>query len=350
MRSGCRDTAPRAQAEAREGSGTESERPDLTVEQILAWADAHHAVHGRWPEVGLRSGVRPVDGVHGESWKAINHALALGLRGLPGDSSLAELLAEHRGAPAPDMGPRALAEKIWAWEQEHFPIKGPRCRLRGQPSRPVLSIPEILSWAAAHQEAIGEWPGPGSGLVREAPFELTWWAVDLALEHGLRGLPGGSSLSGLLAEYHQVGPPLTLGRILAWADAHHAITGSWPTDRSGQVLGAPREYWWNLDRLLYAGGRGLEGGLTVRSMLYKYRGVRDPRPRVPLTLDAILGWADAHHAATGSWPNASSGPVTAAPGETWKGISIALVTGRRGLRHGMPLYRLLADRRPGEKP
>ena len=59
---------------------------------------AHHAAHGHWPVVGVLSG--PVDGVPGESWKAINHALALGLRGLPGDSSLAELLAEQRAPPA----------------------------------------------------------------------------------------------------------------------------------------------------------------------------------------------------------------------------------------------------------
>ena len=34
-----------------------------------------------------------VAGAPGESWKAINYALAIGVRGLPGDSSLAELLA-----------------------------------------------------------------------------------------------------------------------------------------------------------------------------------------------------------------------------------------------------------------
>src|SRR5271156_5607224 len=91
---------------------------ELTVDQVLAWADAHHAAHGAWPAAGPGTLSGRVAGAPGESWKAINHALALGLRGLPGDSSLAELLAEQRGAPQPDMGSRALGDKIWAWEQE----------------------------------------------------------------------------------------------------------------------------------------------------------------------------------------------------------------------------------------
>ena len=64
----------------------------LSVERILAWADVHHAAHGAWPAVGPGTVSGEVGGAPGESWKAINHALALGLRGLAGDSSLAELL------------------------------------------------------------------------------------------------------------------------------------------------------------------------------------------------------------------------------------------------------------------
>ena len=116
----------------REREEAVGDRPELTVAQILAWADAHHAAHGAWPEVRLLAGLGPVDGVPGESWKAINYALAMGQRGLPGDSSLAELLAEHRGIPLPDMGPRALADKIWAWEQEQFPDQGTRRRIEQQ--------------------------------------------------------------------------------------------------------------------------------------------------------------------------------------------------------------------------
>jgi hypothetical protein len=71
--------------------------PPLTVEQILAWADAHHARIGRWPSV--HSG--PVAGPEGETWAAVNSALAKGLRGLPGGDSLSRLLQRER-----DMGER----------------------------------------------------------------------------------------------------------------------------------------------------------------------------------------------------------------------------------------------------
>ena len=70
-------------------------RPDLTVEQVLAWADAHHAATGRWPTAA--SG--PVDGVAGEKWVNLNAALRLGRRGLPRGTNLTRLIAEHRGAP-----------------------------------------------------------------------------------------------------------------------------------------------------------------------------------------------------------------------------------------------------------
>jgi hypothetical protein len=61
--------------------------PDLSVEQVLAWADEHHAWTGRWPT--RLDG--PVDST-GESWMAINGALRDGLRGLPGETSLLKLL------------------------------------------------------------------------------------------------------------------------------------------------------------------------------------------------------------------------------------------------------------------
>src|SRR5205807_6431475 len=81
----------------------------------------------------------------------------------------------------------------------------------------------------------------------------TWAAVDHALRVGLRGLPGGSSLSQLLAArrgYRHPHKRLTLGQILRWADAHRARTGRWPTACSGPVSEAPGETWIALDARL----------------------------------------------------------------------------------------------------
>ena len=66
-----------------------------------------------------------------------------------------------------------------------------------------------------------------------------------------------------------------------------------------------------------------------------------PRKNPPLTVEQILTWADAHHARTGSWPHAWSGPIPEAPGETWQGVESALRYERRGLPGYDTLARLL---------
>jgi hypothetical protein len=66
-------------------------------------------------------------------------------------------------------------------------------------------------------------------------------------------------------------PPLTVGQILAWADAHHARTGKWPSAGTGPVAGAPGEKWAGLDQALRAGVRGLPGGDTLAKLLDRCR-------------------------------------------------------------------------------
>ncbi len=56
--------------------------------RILSWTDAHHARTGRWPNYD--SG--PIMDAPGETWAAVQMALTLGRRGLPGGSSQARLL------------------------------------------------------------------------------------------------------------------------------------------------------------------------------------------------------------------------------------------------------------------
>jgi hypothetical protein len=63
--------------------------------------------------------------------------------------------------------------------------------------------------------------------------------------------------------------------------------------------------------------------------------------RPPLSEAQILAWADAHHARTGRWPGAHSGPVREAPSLTWLAVNGALYKGLRGLRRGDSLARLL---------
>src|SRR5262249_50694591 len=139
--------------------------PPLTAAQVLAWADAHQQRTGDWPT----RDAGPVAGAPGETWMAVEVALSLGRRGLPGGSSLARLLEAGRGA-------------------------------RNRMTLPGLTAGTILRWARAHRRRTGAWPNAEAGPVLDAPGE-TWMGVDVALKQGHRGLPGGSSLARLLRQH-----------------------------------------------------------------------------------------------------------------------------------------------------
>ena len=87
-----RSSLPRLLADHR-GVPIHLDRPRLAEEMILRWADLHHQRTKTWPTD--RSGVLFDD--PSENWHLLNVALIQGVRGLPGDSSLARLLAQHRG-------------------------------------------------------------------------------------------------------------------------------------------------------------------------------------------------------------------------------------------------------------
>ncbi len=228
---------------------------------------------------------------------------------------------------------------------------------RGQPVRrrgkrlPDFTIPQILAWADEWHERMGQWPRRDSGRIPGA-LGVTWTAVNVALVHGNRGLPGGSSLAQLLwqkrgvwhrnGRYHR---PLTIRRIVAWADAHHHKTGAWPTLYSGRVTGAPGEDWSRIDRALRRGLRSLPGGSSLARVLAEHRAVRNVHTIPDLTEATILAWADAHYRRTRKWPVRTADPVAEAPGETWWAIDAALREGARGMGGGSSLARLLAARR-----
>lgn len=141
--------------------------------------------------------------------------------------------------------------------------------------QPPWTIDEILDWADAHFKRTGRWPHGGTGAVAECP-DITWGMVNRTLERGGRGLPGGSSLSALLDERR--GPRsrggkalLTIEQILAWAWAHRARTGQWPSLVSGTIAECPGLTWRQVHSALWHGSRGLSGGDTLARLLRRYR-------------------------------------------------------------------------------
>jgi hypothetical protein len=366
-------------------------RPDLTIDQILEWADRHYQRTGQWP----CSTDGPVTDAPAEKWCNLTQALRHGRRGLPGGLSLPQLLAERRGVrnrgalppltveeilswadayrdrhqvwPHTDAGPVAEAPGE-AWDKIDQALRDGGRGLPGNSSlalllvaqrgarihlhEPPLDEERILAWAQAHRERTGRWPVAGSGDVPEEPGE-TWHAINDALRGGRRGLSAGDSLATLLAR--RLGarnntsvPRLTVPRIVAWADQHYARTGQWPTATSGPVVGAPGETWLGIDQALRGGQRGLRLVSSLARLLARQRNVRNRAALAPLTLHQILVWADAHYRRTSAWPGQRSGPVAEAFGETWMGIQTALFKGTRGLPGGDSLHQLLV--RTGRKP
>jgi hypothetical protein len=63
-------------------------------------------------------------------------------------------------------------------------------------SQRPLTVEQILTWMDAHAARTGRRPHAGSGAIPGAPGE-TWRGIQKALKQGLRGLPGGDSLSFL---------------------------------------------------------------------------------------------------------------------------------------------------------
>src|SRR5262245_59770513 len=180
-------------------------------------------------------------------------ALRNGHRGLPGGSSLARLLAKHRG-------------------------------VRNKKGLPTLTEGVAAAMAEVHQWWTGFWPTRHSGPVLASPVPgETWKRINDALVKGCRGLPGGSSLARVLAEHRGVRnrkalPRLTEAGIVRWADAHHVAKGKYPSEKAGPVLGAPGESWANISAALREGTRGLKGGSSLFQVLVKNGRVNSTPP------------------------------------------------------------------------
>ncbi len=367
--------------------------PVLSEAQILAWADHFHERTGKWP---TRKSGRIVGGL-GLTWHAVESALWQGLRGLKRESSLARLLAQHRGVPNRKALPRLTEKQILGWADRHNKRTGkwpkqqtgpvadaPRetwsgvnaalrlgsrglpggCSLarllaehrgvRNRGALPELTEKSVLAWAQAHRQRTGKWPGQHSGAIAEARGE-TWLGVSSALTTGLRGLPGGSSLARLLDQRLGVRnrsqpPPLSEEQILAWADAFRRRTANWPHKELGAFVEAPGETWSGVNKALRDGSRGLPGGGSLAQLLARRRAVPNLKALPRLTINQILTWADAHRQHTGKWPGQKTGPVDYATAETWSGVDAALRMGNRGLPGGSSLARLLTQHRNVRNP
>ena len=170
------------------GARNTCDLPPLTLEQVITWIRAHHERTGQWPD---KTSGEILDAA-GEKWAGVNHALSEGRRGLPGGSSIARILVTEFG-------------------------------IRNRGLLPNLTEEQIIRWAKLHKKRTGEWPKYRSGSVPGVP-EVKWDLIDRDLKDGLRGLPGGTTLRGLLESCFGLPKAKNVGRltveqILKWASA-----------------------------------------------------------------------------------------------------------------------------------
>ena len=336
-------------------------RRELSVPQLLRWADAHFDREGAWPNVDSGRVYEATD----EKWPNIDGNLRRGDRGLPGGWSLAQMLDEFRG-------------------------------LRNRAALPPHSVELILGWADVHHERTGQWPVFGSGPIPNASGE-SWAAVNACLVLGGRGMPCGSSLAQLLKRERSVPsnagrkkalgsgpnagawsrvaakrrmearaaasreqielcregrniqalPPFTLDQILGWADSYHLRHGAWPKRYAGLIEGTAGETWVAVNIALSRGLRGLRAGSSLAQLLAERRGVHPGRFR-RFTEQEVLALADAHHERSGTWPTVLSGPIPELTDVTWAVIDKAFKAGTHGLPGGSSLARFL-DRHRGTR-
>lgn len=160
------------------------------------------------------------------------------------------------------------------------------------------------------------------------------------LRQQVHTLTGGAMRAFAARLAAAVPKPLGIHQVLAWADAHHADTGSWPSAISGDVRAVPGETWGAIDRALRLGARGLLAGGSLAQLLEEHRNAPNHLAPRRVTLAMISAWAKAHYRAHGSWPTRASGAIPGTP-FTWCAINIALTRGLHGLKGGTSLPRYL---------
>lgn len=228
------------------------QRQQLNEEAILDAARRFIARVGRPPS--CVSGDATQDFAHRrrEDWRGVDVALRLGFRGLPGGTTLSELLRRHQ------IGMNA------------YGIHG-------------LTEENIVMAAKKHHARTGWWPRHSEKLkdaTEDFGFKVTWDTVRLALAKGTHRLPGRDTLDGLLQRTLgedfvptrltlQLQRRLTEQQVLDAARAHLERTGRRPTIAGdGAALSFGFEITWrDVENALRIGLRGLPGGSTLKRFL-----------------------------------------------------------------------------------
>lgn len=350
-------------------------KPDLAIEQILDWADAHHHRTGTWPT--QKSGNIPGTS---ENWSAISQCLRHGLRSLPGGDTLSRLLARRRNHQPSNLKQHLTYDNILAICDQHysntgnFPtVKSGYCKTLGITFRsldatmsagcrgltkrislaqllasergkrnpsglPNITEDNIKTWIMDFRNEHGRYPKRNDG--RIASSDETWQNVSNAMLNGLRGLTLRMSLKKYIATHFDVGSKRSDLQLLKWCDQYFTDNGTYPNSGTTGPIPGTNETWQKVISSAMNRSRGFTK--TLPQLLAEHRGVQNVQARSLLSRKKVIEWAQQHRILTGEWPRTDSGPV---PGtaETWRSIHTASKLGRRGLTPKRSLAQFLTD-------
>lgn len=280
---------------------------------ILTSAFLHKEQTGSWPHKG--SGIITTGALKGKNWATVDHDIENGKIALQSDArSLSELLTPYK-----------LIENLTL---DDILFDEPML------NQNTLHIEDILKAAQQYFDATCRWPNCNDfEIIRTGVLEgETWGRIDKALRDGLRGLPGGSSLSKLLIE-NGIGNAMNANDVLEGAKLHHKTYGSWPSSsdttpiKIGKLKG---KNWKAIDTAFHRGYFELPTGTTLSQFLRSH-GCHDDNT---LHAEDIIAAAKQHKQQTGKWPSCKDNAVIkegALKGEKWTTIHTALRDGYREL-------------------
>lgn len=301
----------------------------LTEAMVLHWFQVFHTREGRWPtsndrHVWKEDAHGHVVQVEGYTWKGVDRALTLGLRGLEGlrGSSLSKFRKSR--------GLLGSHETILTEERLVGLIRVYRRRMGKWPS-----LESEVVW---DQDAAGDWVQ-----VREE----NWEGINRALRHGTRGLSAfkGQSLAQF-RHHHDLHDQLTEAQVVRWIKLFHEKMDKWPTQYDEQIWDRTEpgawflvedEHWSKIDQALRQRGRGLhEVDATSLPLLRRKHGLHND-----LNAQQLIQWLRLFKQKEDRWPNLNdktiweqdaSGVWVIVKRESWTIVNTALRLGLRGLK------------------
>ncbi len=300
--------------------------PPFSKQQVLDWIIKYKEKNDKYPT--------QTDGIiefaegeyEGETWSSVDSALRKERRGFSGGSSLATLVTEE------------------------FNIKN-------HMKLPNLTTTLIIEWATQYFSIHDKKPTRYSGIIEFVSKEyegITWAIVNKALEHGVRGFPGGSSLAKLIQKKlniknHMDLPKLTEEMIVKWISQYIEKHKEKPTKDRGIIEFASGTYkgitWGAVISALTKGGRGLPKGSSLATLIQGKLNIKNHMNLPKLTEEIIIEWAKLHLNKYKKKPSQNSGEIEFASEDykpiTWLAINTALDKGGRGLPGGSSLALLV---------